>query len=177
MSLGSAIYLVSWRSEDGLTGRIANLEDVIFTKTENLDDPENAKATLTMKWGAKVVYTGPIVPMIVERFRLLANPDYMAFYWRWIIQETLKGPRKKAGRPSVYRDASGVLQNCEDVTKSRIDLWDQGLSVEEIDSTLNSRSRLKSTKIFDQGEIRRTLRRYKRLLLRPYITKSIKSRQ
>lgn len=165
-----AIYTVWSKTSDGKCVQI-HLSEIMYVDTENVEDPINAKMKLHYMDGRVRELSGPVVQAVRERMSFVSNQKAMKIYLKGVIQDILKDPKKKPGRPKGYRDSNGKLQNLKDTTHKIIEYWENGADVPDIDATINPKQRQPKRKKFDQGQIRRTLRRYSNLLLRPYITK------
>lgn len=165
-----AIYTVWSETSDGKHVQV-HLSEIVHADTENVDDPINAKIKLHYIDSRVREFSGPVVQAVLERMSFVSNPKAMKIFYKGVIQDILKDPEKKPGRPKAYRDSNGKLQNLKLKACRTIDHWDDGMEIPAIAATINPQAQSPKQKKFTEGQIRRTLRRWKHLLDRPYNTK------
>jgi len=166
------IYLVELWPDDGKEViESVSLKGYIQAVYENIDDTENARVVIHYVWGGKRICVERTAQLVFARLKQLNDPEYMKEHNRKVMREILEGPKNKPGPIKGSRHGK---------TLKRIALWNDGMSVKEIDKSLNvtknKRSRASHTIKNDRRIIQRTLRNNSDLLTRPYPRNRLTSR-
>lgn len=161
-----SIYWVSLSSETGRNiSSAVNLKDLV---TAHADKKHPERITVIWKNGTKREFDGEAAQQIRERLKELSDPDLVARWNQYCLQEALKGPKAKPGRKKATRSEDGRLLGIGSKVKKQIDLWELGKDIDQIVGEVFPETRTPVGKKIKKKRVQANLRNHRHLLSRPY---------